>query len=223
MENNLIKMEKALAHILSYPVLPVYYHDDPATCLAVAEACYKGGIRVFEFVHRGANALGNFEALWAHRQQHMPELLLGIGTVKDGATAQRYIDLGADFIVSPVVKAEIARVTIDNGILWIPGAMTPTEISLAEDLGAPLVKVFPGDTLGPGFVKAVKPLFPSMGFMPTGGVSAEASNIASWFAAGVSAVGLGSKLFAPPEGAEGLGWLAERARAVMGAVRQVAL
>ncbi len=210
-----IKMEKALQHILSYPVLPVYYHDDPATCLAVAEACYKGGVRVFEFVHRGANAPANFQALLAHRQQHMPGLLLGIGTVKDALTAQRYIGLGADFIVSPVVKPEIAQETLANGILWVPGAMTPTEISLAEDLGAPLVKIFPGDTLGPGFVKAVKPLFPAMHFMPTGGVSAEASNIAQWFAAGVSAVGLGSKLFDRPEGAEGLGWLEERASAVM--------
>lgn len=208
-------MEKALAHILSYPVLPVYYHDDPATCLAVAEACYKGGIRVFEFVHRGASAPDNFQALRAHREQYMPELLLGIGTVKDAATAQRYIDLGADFIVSPVVKPEIAQVTLDRGVLWIPGAMTPTEISLAEDLGAPLVKIFPGDTLGQGFVKAVKPLFPGMRFMPTGGVSPDADNIASWFAAGVSAVGLGTKLFAQPADAEGLGWLEERARAVM--------
>lgn len=212
-------MEKALQHILSYPVLPVYYHDDPETCIAVAEACYKGGVRVFEFVHRGANAPANFQALLAHRQQHMPGLLLGMGTVKDAVTAAHYIDMGADFIVSPVVKPAIAQVTIENGVLWIPGTMTPTEISLAEDLGAPLVKIFPGDTLGPGFVKAVKPLFPAMHFMPTGGVDAEANNIAAWFAAGVSAVGLGSKLFASPAGEEGLAWLEDRMREVMRYVR----
>lgn len=209
-------MKKTLTHILEYPVLPVYYHDDTPTCIAVAEACYRGGIRAFEFVHRGANAVENFRALLAHRSRYMPGMLIGIGTIKDTVTAQQYIDLGADFVVSPIVKPEIAAVTIAKDILWIPGAMTPTEISVAEDLGAPLVKLFPGDTLGQGFVKSIKPLFPSMLFMPTGGVSPDAANIQSWFMAGVSAVGLGSKLFSNQEGAEGFQWLTDRAADVMG-------
>lgn len=208
-------MKKKLQHILSYPVLPVYYHDDQATCLAVAEACYQGGIRVFEFVHRGENAQANFQALLAHRAQYMPGMLIGIGTIKDAKTAQQYIDLGAGFVVSPIVKPEIAAVTLAKGTLWIPGAMTPTEISLAEDLGAPLVKLFPGDALGQGFVKSIKPLFPTMRFMPTGGVSPDADNIKSWFAAGVSAIGLGSKLFATPEGASNFDWLTARASDIM--------
>lgn len=208
-------MKKTLDHILAYPVLPVYYHDDPQTCIDVVNACYQGGIRVFEFVNRGANALGNFQRLLEYRNAEFPELLLGIGTIKDAATATQYIKAGADFIVSPVVKAEIAEVTLQQEVLWIPGCMTPTEVSLAEDLGAPLVKLFPGDTLGPKFLKAIKPLFPTMRFMPTGGVSPDQQNVSEWFEAGVSAVGMGSKLFASPEEAAGYDWLAERGRQLM--------
>lgn len=212
-------MEKILDHILAYPVLPVYYHDNPQTCIDVVNACYEGGIRVFEFVNRGANALDNFGHLLEFRNANLPELKLGIGTIKDAATATQYLKAGADFIVSPVVKREIAEVTLQQNVLWIPGCMTPTEISLAEDLGAPLVKLFPGDTLGTKFLKAIKPLFPTMRFMPTGGVSPDQQNISEWFEAGVSAVGMGSKLFAQPDDAAGYDWLAARAGQLMGWVK----
>lgn len=208
-------MNKTLDYILKYPVLPVYYHDDAKTCIDVVHACYKGGMRVFEFVNRGVHALDNFKELLGFRQKHAPDLLLGIGTIKNADTAKRYIEAGADFIVSPVVKEAIAEVTLAKDMLWIPGCMTPTEISLAEDLGAPLVKLFPGDTLGPGFLKSIKPLFPDMRFMPTGGVVPEQRSIALWFEAGVSAVGMGAKLFVRPQDAEGYGWLEERSRALM--------
>jgi len=209
-------MKTTLDHILTYPVLPVYYHDDIQTCTEVVNACYAGGIRVFEFVNRGERAPENFSQLLKFQQANWPDLLLGIGTVKTAAMATAYIELGAKFIVSPVVKAEIADVTLRHGILWVPGCMTPTEISLAEDLGAPLVKLFPGDTLGPGFLKAIKPLFPAMRFMPTGGVNPTKESVTGWFEAGVSAVGLGSKLFAKPEGATGYDWLTARSRELMG-------
>lgn len=212
-------MKEILDHILAYPVLPVYYHDDPQTCIDVANACYEGGIRVFEFVNRGANALENFKHLLEFRNAHLPELKLGIGTIKDADTATQYLKAGADFIVSPIVKKEIAEVTLHRNVLWIPGCMTPTEINLAEDLGAPLVKLFPGDTLGTKFLKGIKPLFPTMRFMPTGGVSPDEQNISEWFNAGVSAVGMGSKLFARPDGATGYDWLSERARQVIGWVK----
>lgn len=209
-------MENTLKHILSYPVLPVYYHDDFDTCVAVVDACYRGGIRVFEFVNRGDKAQENFTKLLAYREEYWPDLLLGIGTIKTVAMASTYIGLGARFIVSPVVKSELAEVTLKQGILWVPGCMTPTEISQAEDLGAPLVKLFPGDTLGTGFLKAIKPLFPTMRFMPTGGVNPTKESLTGWFEAGVSAVGLGSKLFAKPDGAIGYGWLQDRSRELMG-------
>ncbi|SFC82134.1 2-dehydro-3-deoxyphosphogluconate aldolase / (4S)-4-hydroxy-2-oxoglutarate aldolase [Parapedobacter composti] len=209
-------MTSTLDHILRYPALPVYYNGDIQACTEVVNACYQGGIRVFEFVNRGDKAPENFAKLLSYQKEHWPELLLGIGTIKTAAMAKVYIELGAQFIVSPVVKAEIAEVTLQQDLLWVPGCMTPTEISMAEDLGAPLVKLFPGDTLGPAYLKAVKPLFPGMRFMPTGGVNPTAESIQGWFDAGVSAVGLGSKLFAAPEGATGYGWLQERCRELMG-------
>lgn len=209
-------MKSTLEHILKYPVLPVYYNDDIRNCIEVVNACYAGGIRVFEFVNRGERAPDNFSQLLAHQKSHWPDLLMGIGTVKSAAVADAYIKRGAKFIVSPVVKPALAEVTLARNILWVPGCMTPTEISMAEDLGAPMVKLFPGDTLGAGFLKSVKPLFPAMRFMPTGGVDPTEESISSWFDAGVSAVGLGSKLFAKPEGAEGFEWLVDRSRALMG-------
>lgn len=208
-------MKSTLDHILSYPVLPVYYNDDIQTCIEVVNACYTGGIRVFEFVNRGEQAPENFSRLLTHQRENWPDLLLGIGTIKTAAMATAYIEMGAEFIVSPVVKPEIAEVTLKRDILWVPGCMTPTEISTAEDLGAPLVKLFPGDTLGTGFLKSIKPLFPDMRFMPTGGVNPTEASISGWFGAGVSAVGLGSKLFAKPEGATGFGWLSDRSRSLM--------
>jgi len=188
-------MEDLIKIIEAYPVVPIFYHDDIATCINAIGSCYKGGIRVFEFVNRGAFAKENFEKLIAYRNEHWPDLKLGIGTIKTQQEALDFLSLKADFMVSPIVKKEIAEVTLDKGILWIPGAMTPTEIAFAESLGAPLVKLFPGEVLGPQFVKAVRPLFPGLKFMATGGVLVEEQNLKDWFAAGVISVGAGSKLF----------------------------
>jgi 2-dehydro-3-deoxyphosphogluconate aldolase/(4S)-4-hydroxy-2-oxoglutarate aldolase len=209
-------MNKALETIAQHPVIPVYYNDDSETCIEVMKASYAGGIRVFEFVSRGAKALENFKILLDYKKAHLSDLLLGIGTIKTAAQAQAFISAGADFIVSPIVLKEIAEVTLDRGVLWIPGCMTPTEIALAESLGAPLVKLFPGDTLGPGFLKAIKPLFPNVKFMPTGGVDVAEDNIRGWFEAGVYSVGLGSKLFNAPTDATDYTWLSERAQKLFG-------
>ncbi len=175
-------------------VVPVFYHDDPDTCCAVMKACYDGGIRVFEFTHRGAQAPQNFAKLRDLKNASMPDLYLGIGTIKNAADAKMYTDMGADFIVSPIIDIATGDYCRSQHILWVPGCMTPSEIAVAEKNGAPLVKLFPGSTLGPGFVKAIKPLFPAMRFMPTGGVEPEQANLQSWFDAGVVCVGMGSNL-----------------------------
>ncbi len=188
MMNNTIA--NTLQTIQEHPVIPVFYHQDPQVCVDVLTACYDGGIRVFEFTNRGEHATHNFKILLDHRNAHFPDLKLGIGTIKTSAQAEDYLNIGADFIVSPIVKSEIAKVSSDHNILWIPGCMTPTEINYAEELGAPLIKLFPGDTLGPGFLKAIKPLFPTLKFMPTGGVDLDKDNIDGWLNAGVSALGL---------------------------------
>jgi len=199
-----------LDYIKQHPIIPVYYNDDSDICLSVLEACYKGGIRIFEFTNRGANAPKNFELLLAKRNESFPDLLLGIGTIKNAEQATNYAALGADFIVSPLVKEEVAAVAKEYGVFWIPGCMTPTEIDYAEGLGAKLIKLFPGDTLGPGFLKAIKPLFPDLSFMPTGGVDLEKENIDKWLQAGVSALGFGSKLFQMPSNSSNYSWLTER-------------
>lgn len=208
-------MYKTLASIQAQPVIPVYYHDDSQQCIDILQAAYDGGIRVFEFVDRGIHALDNFKTLLAYKQTHLPDLVLGIGTIKTPTQARTYLAVGAEFIVSPIILADIAAETLAHGILWIPGCMTPTEIALAESLGAPLVKLFPGDTLGPNFLKSIKPLFPQVKFMPTGGVDITETNIQTWFDAGVYAVGLGSKLFQAPADATDYSWLTQRCRQLL--------
>lgn len=203
-----------LDHIVSHPVIPVYYNDDVETCLEIMSACYKGGIRVFEFTNRGEKALANFKVLQQKRDAAYPDLLLGIGTIKTTEQASAYLRLKPDFIVSPIVTKELANVTKQEGVFWIPGCMTPSEIALAEELEAALVKLFPGDILGPSFLKAIKPLFPNLKFMPTGGVDISAENITGWLQAGVTALGFGSKLFAPPSHSDNHMWLTERCKQI---------
>lgn len=186
---------KVLDKIKSTPVIPVFYDDDKDKCVEILNACYQGGIRVFEFVNRGPQALDNFQHLLEYKNKHFPELCLGIGTIKTAHQANEFLSAGAEFIVSPTINSEIAEICSKKKTFWIPGCMTPTEIALAESHNAQLVKLFPGDILGPNYLKSIKPLFPNLLFMPTGGVDVDKSNIVSWFEAGVTSVGMGSRLF----------------------------
>lgn len=162
--------------------------------MRAVEALYKAGIRTVEFTNRGEEALKVFEFLKVQAEKDFPHLLLGIGTIKDMGAARSFIGAGADYIISPSTNPDVATVTHQAGLEWIPGCMTPTEIATAEANGAKLVKLFPGNVLGPDFVAAVKAVFPDLYFMPTGGVETETSNLKAWFKSGVSAVGMGSKL-----------------------------
>lgn len=188
-------MEDILLHIKGSPVIPVFYHDDISYCQNILEVCYSAGIRTFEFVNRGEKALSNFEALRKMTDRDLPGLRLGIGTIKSMDEAARFTNLGADFIVSPIFDSAIADYAVRHEVFWIPGCMTPTEIARAESSGATLIKLFPGDILGPDFLKSVKPLFPDLYFMPTGGVQLDKKNIKAWRDAGVLSIGVGSKLF----------------------------
>lgn len=203
-----------LDQIISHPVIPVYYNDHAATCLEIMEACYHGGIRVFEFTNRGEQAEANFKILQQKRDSEFPDLLLGIGTIKTIHQAKTYLKLKADFIVSPIVNIELSEITKQHGTFWIPGCMTPSEIALAESLDAILVKLFPGDVLGVPFLKAVKPLFPGLRFMPTGGVDITSTSITNWLQAGVTALGFGSKLFQAPADAPNYTWLTDRCKQI---------
>jgi 2-dehydro-3-deoxyphosphogluconate aldolase / (4S)-4-hydroxy-2-oxoglutarate aldolase len=206
-----------LTQIYQTPVIPVYYNDDAAECVAVMEACYAGGIRVFEFTDRGPEALRNFKILKEVAASKYPDLKLGIGTIKDRDRAKEFIAAGAGFVVCPIMDQSIANTVHQHDLLWIPGCMTPTEIAQAEKAGAALVKLFPGNVLGPGFANSIKDLFPNLSFMPTGGVDPNQEGIQKWFAAGVKAVGLGSKLFERDvEADEEYTWLAKRCTQVLG-------
>ncbi|MBX2945056.1 MAG: bifunctional 4-hydroxy-2-oxoglutarate aldolase/2-dehydro-3-deoxy-phosphogluconate aldolase [Cyclobacteriaceae bacterium] len=174
-------------------MIPVFYHADIEVAKNVLDACYRGGVRVFEFTNRGGNAFDVFKALLKHVEQY-PDLLLGTGTIMDGATAKKFIDVGAHFIVSPILKAEMASVCQSHNMLWIPGCATLTEIVTAKDLGAQVIKLFPGSVLGPDFVSSVLPVVPGLQLMPTGGVEPTEESLSAWFKAGVVCVGMGSKL-----------------------------
>jgi len=174
-------------------MLPLFYHDDATVCENVLQALYNGGVRCVEFTNRGVHALPNFKHLVSLKTT-MPGLILGIGTIKTPQDATSFIEAGADFLISPCFDASVADVAYMHKVLWIPGCMTPTEIHVAQKSGATLIKLFPGNVLGPGFVEAIKTLFTGVDFLVTGGVEPTEQNIGAWFKAGVSGVGLGSKL-----------------------------
>ena len=193
------KSEKVIQQIIHSGLLPLYYHESKDLSVSILKALYQSGIRIVEYTNRGKNALINFEALRTIASQEMPDLLLGIGTIKTAEAAKEFIDLGADFIVSPIVSAEVAKIVLEHNLAWIPGCLTPTEIHQAQVYGARLVKIFPGNLVGASYVQSIKDIFPDLLFMPTGGVEPEEQNLKSWFTAGVAAVGMGSKLLKTSE------------------------
>jgi 2-dehydro-3-deoxyphosphogluconate aldolase / (4S)-4-hydroxy-2-oxoglutarate aldolase len=176
-------------------IVPVFYHKDPEVCRNVIKACYNGGIKVFEFTNRGDYAHDLFSELNKWVEKEAPGVIMGVGSVVDAGTASLYIQLGANFIVSPVLNPEMAKVCNRRKILWIPGCGSLSEINNAEELGAEIVKVFPGSSIdGPDFVKAIKGPCPWTSIMPTGGVEPTLENLRDWFNAGVTCVGIGSNL-----------------------------
>jgi 2-dehydro-3-deoxyphosphogluconate aldolase/(4S)-4-hydroxy-2-oxoglutarate aldolase len=176
-------------------IVPVFYHKDPEVCRNVIRSCFEGGIRVFEFTNRGDFAHELFSDLNKWVEKEVPGMIMGTGSVVDPATAALYIQLGSNFIVSPVLNPEMAKICNRRKILWVPGCGSLTEISNAEELGAEIVKIFPGlATGGPDFVRAVKGPCPWTSIMPTGGVEPTVDNLREWFDAGVTCVGIGSNL-----------------------------
>ena len=188
------KKESILQLTLQQGVLPLYFNKDEAVSIEVLKALYNAGIRTVEYTNRGEAALQNFKALRKVCDAELSGMHLGIGTIKNTEQAKAFVDAGADYLISPGLVEEAAKVAEQNGLLYVPGAMTPTEIIKAESLGCTLVKIFPGNIVGPGFVSAIKELFSGVKFIITGGVEPEESNLRGWFSAGAAAVGMGSKL-----------------------------
>jgi 2-dehydro-3-deoxyphosphogluconate aldolase/(4S)-4-hydroxy-2-oxoglutarate aldolase len=190
----MISMHTTLTLLQKQKVLPLFYHADAEVCKGVVEALYHGGIRLIEFTNRGSEALTRFTELSFLCKQSYPEMQLAVGTIASGKDAEDFIKAGADVLISPFWDDEVAVVAKNAGALWIPGCMTPTEIHHAIQEGIQLIKLFPGNVLGPGFIEAIRPLFPNVHFVVTGGVDATADSVKQWLNAGVVAAGLGSKL-----------------------------
>lgn len=176
-------------------MVPVFFHKDLEVCKQVVKACYEGGVRVFEFTNRGDYAHEIFSDLNKFAEKETPEMIMGVGSIPDAGTASLYIQSGANFIVSPVLNPDMAKVCNRRKILWSPGCGSLSEISYAEELGAEVVKIFPATEVGgPSFVKGVLAPHPWTSIMPTGGVAPTEENLGAWFDAGVHCVGMGSQL-----------------------------
>jgi 2-dehydro-3-deoxyphosphogluconate aldolase/(4S)-4-hydroxy-2-oxoglutarate aldolase len=176
-------------------MVPVFFHKDIEVCKKVLKACYDGGARVFEFTNRGDRAHMVFQDLIIWAEKETPEMILGVGSIVEAGTTSLYIQLGASFIVSPVLNEDMAKVCNRRKIGWSPGCGSLSEISKAEELGAEVVKIFPGSQVGgPSFVKSVLGPCPWSSIMPTGGVSPDVENLSAWIKAGVHCVGMGSQL-----------------------------
>ena len=175
-------------------LIPLFYHSDIQLGKKVIEACYKGGARVIEFTSRGDFAHEVFGELSKFCKKNLPDMIIGVGSVVDAAEASLYMQMGANFVVTPVLREDIAKVCNRRKVLWSPGCATLSEIAKAEEIGCEIVKLFPGGSYGADFVKAIKGPCPWTKIMPTGGVSTDKSNLEAWFDAGVTCVGIGSKL-----------------------------
>jgi 2-dehydro-3-deoxyphosphogluconate aldolase/(4S)-4-hydroxy-2-oxoglutarate aldolase len=177
-------------------LVPLFFNSDIEVSKKVLKACYDGGARLLEFTARGDFALEVFTALTKYAIAELPGMIMGVGSVTDAAAASLYMQMGANFIVTPVLREDIAIVCNRRKVLWSPGCGSLTEIARAEELGCEIVKLFPGGIYGPDFVKAIKGPCPWTSIMPTGGVSPTKENLEGWFNAGVTCVGMGSKLIA---------------------------
>jgi len=175
-------------------LVPLFYHSDLEICKKVLSACYNGGARLLEFTNRGDYAHEVFGELNKFAESNLPDMILGVGSITDAGAASLYMQLGANFVVTPVLREDIAIACNRRKLLWSPGCGSLTEIAKAEELGAEIIKIFPGSLYGPEFVKAVKAPCPWTSIMPTGGVSTSEENLKSWFDSGVTCVGIGSQL-----------------------------
>ncbi len=184
-----------LAKMAAAPIVPVFYHKDAEVAKQVVKACYEGGIRAFEFTNRGDFAHEVFAEVVKFAAKECPEMAIGVGSIVDPATASLYIQLGACFVVGPLFNPEISRVCNRRLVPYTPGCGTISEVGFAQESGCDLCKVFPGDVLGPKFVKGLLAPMSWSKLMVTGGVEPTAENLKSWFDAGVFCVGMGSKLF----------------------------
>lgn len=196
---------QVLAKMSEAPMVPVFYHKNAETACNVVKACYEGGVRAFEFTNRGDFAHEVFEQVIKFAGRECPDMAIGVGSVVEPGTASLYMQSGACFVVGPLFNPEVAKVCNRRGVPYTPGCGSVSEVGNAQEMGCDLCKVFPGDVLGPKFVKGLMAPMPWSKLMVTGGVEPTEENLTAWFKAGVFCVGMGSKLF-PKERIEAHDW-----------------
>ena len=187
--------QQVLSKIAATGMVPVFYNKDAETAKRVVKACYDGGVRAFEFTNRGDFAHEVFEEVVKFAAVECPDMAMGVGSIVDAPTASLYIQLGTCFVVGPLFNADVAKVCNRRLVPYTPGCGSVTEVGMAQENGCDLCKVFPGDVLGPKFVKGLKAPMPWSMIMVTGGVSPDEDNLTAWIKAGATCVGMGSKLF----------------------------
>jgi 2-dehydro-3-deoxyphosphogluconate aldolase/(4S)-4-hydroxy-2-oxoglutarate aldolase len=157
--------------------------------IPLSEALIAGGVIAIEITMTTPNAIA---AIREASEKFGTRALIGVGTVIDGETCRAAIAAGAEFVVSPICRLDLIPIAQAAQRPIMLGSYTPTEAQLAHEAGADFIKIFPADTLGPKYIKALRAPLPHLNLVPTGGV--DASNVAEWFKAGVAAVGAGSSL-----------------------------
>ena len=213
---------QVLNSMASTGMVPVFYNKDIDVTKNVVKACYEGGVRAFEFTNRGDFAQDLFAELVKWAAKECPELVIGIGSIVDPATAALYIQLGANFVVGPLFNPEIAKICNRRLIPYTPGCGSVSEIGFAQEVGCDLCKVFPaGNVGGPSFVKNVKAPMPWSMLMVTGGVEPTKENLTAWIKAGVTCVGMGSNLF-PKEvvAANDWAWITAKCKEAFGYIEE---
>jgi len=215
---------QTLEAMIATGIVPVFYHSDIETTKNVVKACYLGGVKTFEFTNRGDFAHEVFGELSKYVNKECPGLILGAGSIIDAPTAALYIQLGANFIVGPLFNPDISKVTNRRLVPYIPGCGSVSEVGFAQEAGCDFCKIFPGDVLGPAFIKGLKAPMPWSLLMVTGGVQPEESNLKAWFDAGVTCVGIGSNLF-PKEviAAKDWGKITELCKNALSIVKKITL
>lgn len=193
------KRIEVVQQMISSGMVPLFYHNEIDVAKKVLKACYDGGARLMEFTNRGDFAIEIFTHLIKYAVNELPGMILGVGSITDAGSASAYMLRGANFIVTPVLREDIAIVCNRRKVLWSPGCGSLTEIAKAEELGAEIIKLFPGSVYGPNFIKNILAPQPWTSLMPTGGVSPTKENLKAWFDSGVVCVGMGSKLMVKKE------------------------
>jgi 2-dehydro-3-deoxyphosphogluconate aldolase/(4S)-4-hydroxy-2-oxoglutarate aldolase len=189
------KREEFLSIMKKGGLMPIFTHSDPQVACQMVDIAVRGGVNNFEFTNRTSNALEVFRVLRAHLSAHHPDVILGAGTLYTVQDIEDYQEAGADFFVAPILSEQVGRYCSEKGLIWIPGCGSITEVYHAVIWGATIVKIYPANVLGPGFLKAVLAVLPKVPLMPTGGVEPTLANLNSWMDAGAYCVGMGSQLF----------------------------